>query len=176
MSSITPPGSPPSPTMSMESIHGRPLQLDMTLQQQTKQKIRVMIVDDNSINLSILSQMLKVYFAQTVQLVAVMTSGVAALEKLNKEEIDLVLMDIDMPVLTGVETTAAIRQNTTEYPILKQNQKVPIIAVTTSDGADQRELYLQAGMLDCVSKPIAITNLRQAIESVMNSTDYNATG
>ena len=135
-----------------------------------------MIVDDNSINLAVLSRMLDHHFADTVELAAVMPSGVAALEKLNSEPVDLILMDIDMPELTGVETTAAIRQNSPERPILEENQKVPIIAVTTSDGEAQRELYLQVGMSDCVSKPIDIQKLRLAIESAFKSSVELADG
>ncbi|KAG0214799.1 sensitivity to red-light reduced protein [Mortierella sp. GBA30] len=172
MSSITPPASPPSPTMSMDSINGLPLQLESALQQQQQQqqrKIRVMIVDDNSINLAILTRILDQYFADTVELTAVMTSGVAALEKLRSEPVDLILMDIDMPGLTGVETTTAIRQNSSENPILDANQNIPVIAVTTSDGEAQKELYLQVGMSDCVSKPIDVPKLRLAIENAFNS-------
>ncbi|KAF9431522.1 sensitivity to red-light reduced protein [Entomortierella beljakovae] len=135
---------------------------------QIARKIKVMIVDDNSINLAILSRILKVHFAETVELTAVMTSGVAALKKLSEEDFDLILMDIDMPVLTGVETTVAIRQTTSEYSVLEQNQKVPIIAVTTSDGQSQRELYQQVGMSDCVSKPIVVSKLRSAIEGAVH--------
>jgi len=159
----------------MESIHGHPLQLETALQKQQR-KLRVMIVDDNSINLAVLSRMLDHHFADTVELAAVMPSGVAALEKLNSEPVDLILMDIDMPELTGVETTAAIRQNSPERPILEENQKVPIIAVTTSDGEAQRELYLQVGMSDCVSKPIDIQKLRLAIESAFKSSVELADG
>ncbi|KAF9358087.1 hypothetical protein BGX26_002508 [Mortierella sp. AD094] len=155
----------------MESIHGSPLPLDMALQQ-SNHKIKVMIVDDNPINLTTLSRVLQVHFAETVELAAVMTSGIAALERLSKEDFDLILMDIDMPVLTGVETTIAIRQPTPEYPILEQNQKVPIVAVTTSDGQSQRELYQQVGMSGCVSKPIVISKLRSAIENTVNSTGH----
>ncbi|KAF9115710.1 sensitivity to red-light reduced protein [Mortierella sp. AM989] len=161
--------------MSMNSIHGHLLHLELAFQQ-TKRKFKVMIVDDNSVNLAILSRMLYVHFAETVELAAVMTSGVAALERLGKEEFDLILMDIDMPILTGVETTVAIRQNTPEHPILEQNQNIPIIAVTTSDGQAQRELYQQIGMSDCVSKPIVLSKLRSAIEGAAKPTGYMAVG
>ncbi|KAK3821871.1 MAG: CheY-like superfamily, partial [Benniella sp.] len=163
MSSISPPGSPPSPTMSMSSLQDLPLKFDSL--QLTDRKLKVMIVDDNDINLTILSRMLQHHFADTVEIAAVMTSGTEALERLAQEEVDLILMDIDMPDLTGVETTAAIRQATPEHPILEANQQVPIIAVTTSDGAAQREVYQQVGMCDCVSKPIALPKLRFAIEN-----------
>ncbi|KAG0321796.1 sensitivity to red-light reduced protein [Linnemannia gamsii] len=152
--------------MSVDSIHGHALRLDSPLQLDQR-KIKVMIVDDNSINLSILSRMLEKHFTDIVQLTVFMTSGVEALQRLATEEFDLILMDIDMPVLTGVQTTVAIRQNTSECPVLEHNQNVPIIAVTTSDGAEQRALYQQVGMSDCVSKPIVLSKLRSAIEGAM---------
>ncbi|KAF9137947.1 sensitivity to red-light reduced protein [Mortierella sp. GBA39] len=168
--SISPPGSPPSPTMSVDSIHGHnTLRLNSPLQLDQLRRIKVMIVDDNSINLSILSRMLEKHFTDIVQLTVIATSGVEALQRLASEEFDLILMDIDMPVLTGVQTTIAIRQNTSESPILEHNQNVPIIAVTTSDGAEQRELYQQVGMSDCVSKPIDPSKLRSAIEGAMKA-------
>ncbi|KAG0067087.1 sensitivity to red-light reduced protein [Linnemannia elongata] len=168
--SITPPGSPPSPTMSVDSINGlNALRLDSPLELDQLRKIKVMIVDDNSINLSILSRMLEKHFTDIIQRTVIMTSGVEALKRLATEEFDLILMDIDMPVLTGVQTTVAIRQNSSEYPVLEHNQNVPIIAVTTSDGAEQRELYQQVGMSDCVSKPIVLSTLRSAIEGAMKA-------
>ncbi|KAG0215361.1 sensitivity to red-light reduced protein [Mortierella sp. GBA30] len=163
LSSITPPSSPPSPAMSMESINGDDFE--------QPRKIKVMIIDDNAINLSILSRLLNKHFADTIQLTSVMNSGLSALDQLTKDEVDLILMDIDMPVLSGVETTTAIRNNNShsEYSILEQNKTVPIIAVTTSDAEEQRELYRQVGMADCVSKPIAIPKLRMAIEEAMKT-------
>lgn len=157
------------------------LQDDLSLKldslQLTDRKIKVMIVDDNDINLTILSKMLQHHFADTVEIAAVMTSGIDALERLGQEEVDLILMDIDMPNLTGVETTAAIRQASPDHPpVLEANQQVPIIAVTTSDGAAQREVYQQVGMCDCVSKPIALPKLRFAIENAIKSTGRLAAG
>jgi len=138
-----------------------------------------MIVDDNSINLSILSRILEKHFADIVHLTAVMSSGPAALQRLCIDNVDLILMDIDMPVLTGIQTTQAIRNSaSTEYSILEQNRKVPIIAVTTSDSPAEQEIYRQVGMIDCVSKPIALPKLRLAIEQAMGlpSTSELATG
>ncbi|KAF9929934.1 sensitivity to red-light reduced protein [Linnemannia zychae] len=166
--SITPPGSPPSPTMSVDSIHGHTLCLDSPLHLDQR-KMKAMIVDDNSINLDILSRMLEKHFSDIIHLTEVMTSGVEALQRLATEEFDLILMDIDMPGLTGVQTTIAIRQNTPEYPVLDYNQNVPIIAVTTSDDEEQRKLYQQVGMSDCVSKPIVLSKLRSAVESVIKA-------
>ncbi|KAI1315142.1 sensitivity to red-light reduced protein [Mortierella claussenii] len=175
LSAITPPSSPPSPAMSMESINGDDFEEH---RQEQPRKVKVMIIDDNAINLSILSRLLNKHFSDTIQLISVQNSGLSALDQLTKDEVDLILMDIDMPELSGVETTTAIRNNNshTEHSILEQNKTVPIIAVTTSDAEEQRELYRQVGMIDCVSKPIAIPKLRMAIEEALKSVPTVATG
>ncbi|KAF9111148.1 sensitivity to red-light reduced protein [Mortierella sp. AM989] len=168
LSTISLPSSPPSPAMSMmESINGD----EFDDHEDQPRKIKVMIIDDNAINLSLLSRILNKHFADTIQLTSVMNSGLSALDQLTKDEVDLILMDIDMPELSGVETTTAIRNNDshTEYSILEQNKTVPIIAVTTSDAKEQRELYRQVGMADCVSKPIDVSRLRMAIEEAMKT-------
>ncbi|KAF9178777.1 sensitivity to red-light reduced protein [Haplosporangium sp. Z 767] len=174
---FSPPSSPPSPAMSMESINGDDFD-DHEEKSTQPRKIKVMIIDDNAINLTILSRLLSKHFADTVQLTSVMNSGLDALDQLTKDEVDLILMDIDMPFLSGVETTTAIRNNDshTEYSILEQNKTVPIIAVTTSDAEEQRELYRQVGMADCVSKPIEIPRLRMAIEEAMKTVPTLSTG
>jgi CheY-like chemotaxis protein len=167
-STISPPS---SPAMSIESDFE---DHDETTTTQPR-KIKVMIIDDNSVNLTILSRLLNKHFADTIQLTSVQNSGLAALDQLTKDEVDLILMDIDMPVLSGVETTTAIRNNNShsKHSILEQNMNVPIIAVTTSDAEEQRELYRQVGMADCVSKPIAIPKLRMAIEEAMKTISTN---
>ncbi|KAG9066658.1 sensitivity to red-light reduced protein [Linnemannia hyalina] len=167
-STISPPS---SPAMSIESDFEDNEETTTT----QPRKIKVMIIDDNSVNLTILSRLLNKHFADTIQLTSVQNSGLAALDQLTKDEVDLILMDIDMPVLSGVETTTAIRNNDShsEHSILEQNMNVPIIAVTTSDAEEQRELYRQVGMADCVSKPIAIPKLRMAIEEAMKTISTN---
>ncbi|KAF9403372.1 sensitivity to red-light reduced protein [Mortierella sp. AD011] len=170
LTTISLPSSPPSPTMSTKSINGDEYDYNEEHNNQTR-KIKVMIIDDNAVNLTILSRLLNKHFADTVQLTSVMNSGLSALNQLTKDEVDLILMDIDMPELSGVETTTAIRNNVshTDRSILEQNKTVPIIAVTTSDAEEQRELYRKVGMADCVSKPIDIPRLRMAIEEAMKT-------
>ncbi|KAG0280829.1 sensitivity to red-light reduced protein [Linnemannia exigua] len=172
LSTISPPS---SPAMSIESDFEDQDETTTTTTVQQPRKIKVMIIDDNSVNLTILSRLLNKHFADTIQLTSVQNSGLSALDQLTKDEVDLILMDIDMPVLSGVETTTAIRNNDShsEHSILEQNMKVPIIAVTTSDAEEQRELYRQVGMADCVSKPIAIPKLRMAIEEAMKTVSTN---
>ncbi|KAF9583572.1 sensitivity to red-light reduced protein [Lunasporangiospora selenospora] len=167
MSSITPPSSPSSPTLSVDSL------MSASPDAPVARKVKVMIIDDNPVNLNILSRMLERHFSDLVELTLVMDSGVTALDRLCEDAVDLILMDIDMPVLSGVQTTTAIRQNSDQH-ILEQNQNVPIIAVTTSDGEDQRELYRSVGMSDCVSKPIEVPKLRSAIEGALKAIPHFA--
>ncbi|KAG0207864.1 sensitivity to red-light reduced protein [Mortierella sp. GBA30] len=135
-----------------------------------------MIVDDSSVNLTILSRILTQHFAESLEIISEMTSGTGALTVLNSEPMDLIFMDIDMPGgLNGVETTIAIRQNSPKHPVLKENQYVPIIAVTTSDGQEQRELYMRTGMADCVGKPVQVQKLRLAIEGALDPKKLNIT-
>ncbi|KAF9165202.1 sensitivity to red-light reduced protein [Actinomortierella ambigua] len=166
-SPIIPPSSPASSVSdSMSEPSVAPL----------NRKLKVMIVDDNTVNLTILARLLNKHFSDMIQLTSVMNSGVSALDQLSKDEVDLILMDIDMPVLSGVQTTTLIRNDNEEHHILQQNKNVPIIAVTTSDGEAQRELYRQVGMSDCVSKPIAVPKLRSAIEEAIKAVPRLATG
>ncbi|KAF9331868.1 sensitivity to red-light reduced protein [Podila minutissima] len=159
---VTPPSSPSSPISSTDSINGDLLS-GLSL------KLRVMIVDDNSVNLDFLSKVLETHFKNEVILTHKVASGVEALEQLAQEAVDLILMDIDMPVLTGVQTTEAIRTGE-EHAILKSNRTIPIIAVTTSDSEEQQELYRQSGMAGCVSKPIKIPVLRAVIQDALKPT------
>ncbi|KAF9577767.1 sensitivity to red-light reduced protein [Lunasporangiospora selenospora] len=163
---VAPLSPPPSPSMSMESINGD----DET------RRLRVMIVDDNNLNLDILSRMLDRHFADTVDSVVKVSSGKEALALLADEIFDLILMDIDMPELSGVDTTLEIRSANSVYGVLSANKSVPIIAVTTSDAAHQRKRYLEVGMYDCVSKPIHKDPLRFAIEGALKSVPAVATG
>jgi CheY-like chemotaxis protein len=74
-------------------------------------------------------------------------SGVKALEILRCRTFDLVLMDIDMPILNGIETTRHIRTASSEFDILLRNKDVPIVAVTTNDSKEWRQTYVKEGMV-----------------------------
>lgn len=109
-------------------------------------RLHVLIVDDNSINLQILSRLLSIHMSETIEHMELVKSGVRALEVLKCRPFDLILMDIDMPILNGVETTKRIR-SCLETDILPQNRKCPIVAVTTNDSDKWRETYTKIGMV-----------------------------
>jgi len=87
--------------------------------------------------------------------------GNQALEKLAHGQFDLVLMDVQMPELDGVEATRAIRASGREYA------GIPIIALTAHAMAGDRETCLAAGMDDYVSKPVEIEDISAAIRRVL---------
>jgi CheY-like chemotaxis protein len=85
-------------------------------------------------------------------------NGLSAIEAVQATRYDVVLMDIQMPGLDGMETTRRIRA--LPAPV----SKVPIIAVTANAMSGAREEYLAAGMNDYISKPFAPAELRTKLE------------
>jgi CheY-like chemotaxis protein len=110
--------------------------------------MKVLLVDDNLINLAILSQTLRKHMAHMIDHMEMAKSGVKALELLNVQSYDLVLLDIDMPILNGIETARHIRHSTDEYDVLACNRTIPIVAVTTNDSAEWKRAYYDAGMVN----------------------------
>ncbi|GAB1410643.1 hypothetical protein MASR1M90_17970 [Desulfovibrionales bacterium] len=91
------------------------------------------------------------------------SNGEEAVRVLHEHPVDVVLMDIQMPVMDGVAATRAIRTSET----LGQRAQVPIIAMTAYAMNGDREKFLEAGMNGYLSKPVHIDDLRQAIHCVM---------
>jgi two-component system sensor histidine kinase/response regulator len=115
----------------------------------------VLVVEDNAVNQKLVGVLLK----RMGHDATVVASGQAALRALKKRAFDLVLMDIQMPVMGGAEATARIRKEE-----CRTGRHIPIIAMTAHAMAGDREKALQAGMDDYVSKPIRFDDLRRAIE------------
>ena len=105
--------------------------------------LRVLVVDDNEVNLLIAGEMLS--HAGVEVLTA--EDGAQALQRLQAEPFDLVFMDMQMPVMDGLEATRRIRA-------LTDKPRVPIVAMTANALPADRERCLQAGMDDVITKPI----------------------
>jgi CheY-like chemotaxis protein len=86
------------------------------------------------------------------------SNGAEALQKWREETFDVVFMDVQMPVLDGLEATRLIRA---EEP--SGGRRIPIVALTAHAMGGDRDLCLAAGMDDYISKPISGDSLRQAI-------------
>lgn len=114
----------------------------------------VLIVEDNYINQKVLCAYLnKDYISLTVA-----KNGNEAVSYCNKSEYDLILMDIAMPEMDGLQATKNIRMKENG-----RNTHTPIIAVTASDPHENRHLFLEAGINDYISKPV---NLKLLMEKI----------
>ncbi|MDR2589088.1 MAG: response regulator [Spirochaetales bacterium] len=110
---------------------------------------RLLIVDDIDINLQVAEGLLLPYMAA----IDTCLSGTEALELVKKRQYDIVFMDHMMPGMDGIETTAAIRALGGSFLDL------PIIALTANAVSGMREMFLENGFSDYLSKPIEITQL-----------------
>ncbi|MGE4501733.1 MAG: response regulator [Thiomicrospira sp.] len=112
---------------------------------------RVLLVEDNKINQMVATQLLN-HMGLRVE---VADNGLIAVERAKAYHFDLVLMDIQMPVMDGYEAARAIRQF---------NTHLPIVALTAAAMVEDRNKALESGMNDHLSKPIDSAKLRATVE------------
>jgi len=106
--------------------------------------MRILLVEDNDINRMYAANVLKKWQCKLDEA----ENGEIALEKLRKHDYDIILMDIHMPVLDGIETSRSIRSS---FSAPKKN--IPIIAFTANALKGDKDKYLDAGMNSYISKP-----------------------
>ncbi|WP_077924346.1 PAS domain S-box protein [Spirosoma sp. 209] len=108
---------------------------------------RILLVEDNEMNRLVVTTILDPYNMVIIEA----TNGLEAIELLRTESVDLVLMDVQMPVLDGLEATRIIRRDI--------STSLPIIALTASAIRKEKEACYQAGMNDFLAKPFDEKNL-----------------
>ncbi len=109
---------------------------------------RILIAEDNLFNQAVLKECLLKNGAHIV----VVNNGQEAIAALQRNSFDCILMDMQMPVMNGIEATLNIR-------MLPGQDKIPIIAITASANAEVQDACLKAGMNDFISKPIVLNKL-----------------
>jgi len=114
--------------------------------------VRVLVVEDNDINQLCARELLE----QAGAVVLIAENGKEALDLLDEQPVDCVLMDVQMPVLDGYSATRQLRKK-------KKYGNLPIIAMTANAMAGDRERALESGMNDYVSKPVEPNEMRQAV-------------
>jgi CheY-like chemotaxis protein len=117
-------------------------------------EIKILIAEDNAVNLLLTKTYLKDILPQALIIEA--KDGVEAVEQYQKNSPDLILMDIQMPQLNGIEATKKIRT-------MEKDIEIPIIALTAGSLPGEKEKCMQAGMSDFLTKPLLKQTLSDMI-------------
>jgi CheY-like chemotaxis protein len=120
---------------------------------------RILVVDDIFTNRLLLSELIK----STGNEVVLVENGQEAIDALKREEFHLVFMDIEMPVMNGIETTNHIRNNM-EFPV----NAIPIIALTAHNPAIFFEDYADVGFDELITKPYSVEKIREKITGLLD--------
>ncbi|NJN64835.1 MAG: response regulator, partial [Acidobacteria bacterium] len=121
--------------------------------------LSVLLVEDNRVNRRVVERML----VKSGHRVTEATNGAEAITALERESFDLILMDVQMPVMDGFEATAAIRARERASRV-----RTPIVALTAHAMKGDRERCLEAGMDDYLSKPVRLKDLLALLARTMS--------
>ena len=130
---------------------------------ESRRPLRILLAEDNVVN----QQVARGLLAKRGHTVEVVSNGREALEALRKRRYDVVLMDVQMPELDGIEATRQARG-------IPGCEQVPIIALTAHAFAEDRERFLAAGMSAVVTKPFRSHQLFATVESWGGAPDQGA--
>ncbi|MDR2176210.1 MAG: response regulator [Synergistaceae bacterium] len=117
--------------------------------------VSLLVVDDNEINLVIAENALNLYGGK----VSVAQSGAEAVELVKRNDYDIVFMDHMMPEMDGVDATQIIRALPDE-----KYRRLPIVALTANVVGDVRDMFLQSGMNDFLSKPLEFHEIERVLQ------------
>ncbi|MDH4263346.1 MAG: response regulator [Spirochaetia bacterium] len=133
--------------------HTRKVQMENNIRiKHSGLKARILVAEDNDVNQTLIKIMLE-KMNHDADIVA---NGVEAIKMINQNTYDIVLMDIEMPELNGIETVKLLRE--------KYNIKLPVIALTANIYTEDKIKYLAAGMDDIIQKPYNQDEIMNIIE------------
>ena len=144
-------------TVAFDRAQGRAKRADAAPADAALPPLRVLVVEDNQVNQLVTRRLLE---KQGMD-VALASNGNEAVEAWEREEFELILMDIQMPLMDGFGATAQIRERER-----RRGGRIPILALTAHAARGDRERCLAAGMDGYVAKPIEIRALMEAIRAV----------
>jgi signal transduction histidine kinase/CheY-like chemotaxis protein len=133
---------------------------EATSETEINRPLQVLAVDDNALNRQILAAMLDLWPVNTIWA----TNGVEALEAMELQAFDVVLMDVQMPIMDGMTATRRVRAGE------GINRHTPIVALTANARKEDRAMCMASGMTDFVTKPISAEALANAL---MRATQMN---
>ncbi|MDR1688692.1 MAG: response regulator [Clostridiales bacterium] len=118
----------------------------------------VLIVDDNEINLKVAAGLLRPFKMR----IETARNGKEALKMIQEKRYNIIFMDHMMPVMDGIEATVRLRRMEGEY-----FKTVPVIALSANDDSDLKEIFIQAGMTDCATKPIDMLDISKKLRRLL---------
>ena len=130
---------------------GKKLETKISNNHNIPKGIQLLIVEDNIAN----QMFMKVILNKLNINFDIANNGLEAIDKYKSNKYDLILMDVNMPIMNGIEATKEIR---------KTDKNIPIIALTASALEGDKEKFLNAGMNDYLSKPLDIEKLKVVLE------------
>ena len=119
--------------------------------------LSVLLVEDQLVNQRVAIRMLE----KLGHKVVLAENGKEALQKLDEESFDLVLMDCQMPEMDGYQATEAIRQSEQNY------RNIPIVALTGNTSEEDLKRCLQVGMNECMTKPFTKAELARMLPKAL---------
>ena len=128
---------------------------------------RILVAEDNKVNQKVIVSMLGKFQCRP----DLAENGQEALDMLDQQSYDLVLMDCQMPVMDGYEATRILRG----LELTQNSVRIPVVALTAHASDDEREKCLSAGMDDFMSKPIARPELAKILERWLGGTNSSET-
>ncbi len=120
-------------------------------------KVRALVAEDNIINQKLILATLKNFGID----VTITSNGKEALEQRQEQEFDIIFMDVQMPIMNGMEATRAI----IKYEKENELNHIPIVALTANALKGDREKYIDAGMDNYASKPLNLIELKKIIST-----------
>lgn len=123
---------------------------------QDKSKYKILLVEDDFIN----GKIIKTLLEKATYQVEWVKNGKEALDKLipGSSDFSLVLMDIQMPIINGYEVSLTLREN---------GIQIPIVAMTANAFCDEKTKSIEAGMNDCLTKPVTKIELYEVIDKYL---------
>jgi signal transduction histidine kinase/CheY-like chemotaxis protein len=134
--------------------------------QQTQFDAHILITEDNVINQKLMQRILEVYGIT----VDIANNGLEAFEKRRAKKYDLIFMDIEMPVMDGIEVT----QKILEYEKYDDIPHIPIVALTANALKGDKEKFLEQGMDEYIAKPIETAELLYILNKFLSNEMRNS--
>jgi two-component system, cell cycle response regulator DivK len=126
--------------------------------QENEKRKRILVVEDHQLSLALLKQLLGVHGYEILET----SEGLEAIDIARDEQPDLILMDIDLPDICGLDATRLLKQD-------EQTKAIPIIAVTALATPEYEKKSFESGCDAYIAKPITLDNLLRTIKSFLSS-------